>query len=160
VFGKPRKQPQGQRRKYISLLKKYAKLEGLSSLEGVQIPRDWVVKKKDKLDTLRRKEEEAKKARQSAPQANLVLGQQDDVDDDDMDDAFWNDIEGTSESLFMLAQDGIDGVVEQTERAALCQFPGCHRTVFVDPDTGQAYAYCMLTAASHTAKLTCLCWRE
>ena len=107
MFGKPRKQPQGQRRKYISLLKKYAKLEGLSSLKGVQIPRDWVVKNKDKLDALRRKEEEAKKARQSAPQANLVLGQQDDVDDDDMDDAFWNDIEGTSESLFMLAQDEI-----------------------------------------------------
>ena len=145
VFGRPRKQPQGQRRKYISLLKKYAKLEGLTSLKGVQIPRDWVVKNKDKLDALRKKEEEAKKARQGAPQTNLVLGQQDDVDDDDMDDAFWDDIESTNESLFMLAHDESNSVVDQTERAALCQFPGCHRAVFVDPDTKQGYAYCGIT---------------
>jgi hypothetical protein len=73
------------------------------------------------------------------------LGQQDDDDDDDMDDAFWNDIEGTNESLFMLAQDESNRAIDHTERAALCQFPGCHRAVFVDPDTKQAYAYCGIT---------------
>ena len=64
-----------------------------------------------------------------------------------MDDAFWDDIESTNESLFMLAHDESSGVVDQPERAAFCQYPWLPPYRIHRSQHGVKHAYCGITHA-------------